>query len=83
MEIKKGKYGRTYGYPDVKNKIYDGRVEVVKNKTNEKVREIVNKWFKNQMQYTQMDELKGYIVTNNQARKLKRELWKFIEKNGN
>lgn len=47
---------------------------------NQKVRDIVNQWFKKQVKYNNYKgTMQGYIVTKSQAEKLKKELWRNIE----
>ena len=52
----------------------------MKEKINDKIREIINKWLKKQATYSGLMGCgnNGYIVTNSQAQKLKKELWRNI-----
>ena len=48
-------------------------------KLNEKIREKLNKWFKQQrIIKTNRGELKGYFITKSQEKNLKKDIWRFI-----
>lgn len=42
----------------------------------EKIREILNSWFKKQIKMTDPDgKFRGYVITKSQQEKLKKKLW--------
>jgi len=46
----------------------------------EAVREVINKWFKQQRKITDPDgKFRGYEITKSQAMKLKKELWRMFD----